>query len=109
MGYLWLILAIIAEVIATTALKASEEFTRLIPSIVVIIGYGIAFYLLGLVLKTVPVSIAYAIWSGSGILFITIVSALFFKQTPDLAAIIGMVLIVSGVVVIQLFSKSGGH
>lgn len=109
MGYFWLSLAIIAEVIATSALKASDEFTKLLPSVVVIIGYGVAFFLLTLVMRTIPVGVAYAIWSGCGIFLITIVSALVFRQVPDTAAIIGLVLIAAGVVVIQLFSKSSGH
>ena len=109
MGYLYLAIAIIAEVIATNALKASEEFTRLGPSIIVVLGYGAAFYFLSLVLKTIPVGVAYAIWSGVGIVLITIVAAIMFKQVPDIPAIIGMVLIVSGVVVINVFSKAVNH
>ncbi len=109
MGHVYLSIAIIAEVIATSALKASEEFTQLGPSILVIVGYGAAFYFLSLVLKTIPVGIAYAIWSGIGIALITIVGAIFFKQIPDIPAIIGMVLIISGVVVIYVFSKTVSH
>lgn len=109
MGYLYLSIAIFAEVIGTTALKASEEFTRLGPSIIVILGYGTAFYFLSLVLKTIPVGIAYAIWSGVGIVLITIVGAIVYRQVPDLAAIIGMVLIVAGVAVINIFSSSVSH
>ena len=109
MGYLYLAIAIIAEVIATNALKASEEFTRLGPSIIVVLGYGAAFYFLSLVLKTIPVGVAYAIWSGMGIVLIAIVAAIIFKQVPDIPAIVGMVLIVSGVVVINVFSKTVSH
>ena len=109
MGYLYLAIAIIFEVIATNALKASEEFTKLVPSIIVVIGYGSAFYFLSLVLKTIPVGIAYATWAGVGIALVAIVAAIAFKQIPDLPAIIGMVLIVSGVVVINVFSKTAGH
>ena len=109
MGYLYLAIAIIAEVIATNALKASEEFTRLGPSIIVVLGYGAAFYFLSLVLKTIPVGVAYAIWSGMGIVLIAIVAAIMFKQVPDIPAIVGMVLIVSGVVVINVFSKAVSH
>ena len=109
MGYLYLAIAIIAEVIATNALKASEEFTRLGPSIIVVLGYGAAFYFLSLVLKTIPVGVAYAIWSGVGIVLIAIVAAIMFKQVPDIPAIVGMVLIVSGVVVINVFSKAASH
>jgi len=109
MAYWYLTFAIVAEVIATNALKASDEFTRPGPSIIVFIGYGIAFYLLSLVLKTIPVGIAYAIWSGMGIVLVTIVAAVMFKQTPDLPAVIGMLLIISGVVVINVFSEVVSH
>ncbi len=106
MGYWYLVIAIIAEVIATSALKASAEFTKLVPSIIVVTGYGVAFYFLALVLKTIPVGIAYAIWSGMGIVLIAIVAAIIFKQIPDVPALIGMALIISGVVVINVFSKT---
>ena len=109
MGYLYLTIAIVAEVIATNALKASEEFTRLGPIIIVVLGYGTAFYFLSLVLKTIPVGVAYAIWSGVGIVLIAIVAAIIFKQVPDLPAIVGMALIVSGVIVINVFSKTVSH
>ncbi|MDJ0807904.1 MAG: SMR family transporter [Gammaproteobacteria bacterium] len=109
MGYLYLGIAIVAEVIATNALKASEEFTKLGPSIIVVIGYGAAFYFLSLVLKTIPVGIAYAIWSGVGIVLVTLVAAIMFEQIPDIPAILGMGLIVAGVVVINVFSKTTGH
>ncbi len=109
MGYWYLAGAIIAEVIATNALKASEEFTKLIPSCVVVVGYIVAFYLLSLVLRTIPVGIAYAIWAGLGIVLVGIVAAVWFKQFPDLPAVIGMILIILGVVVINVFSKSGIH
>ena len=109
MGYLYLTIAIIAEVIATSALKASEEFTKIGPSILVVIGYGAAFYFLSLVLKTIPVGVAYAIWAGMGIVLIAIVGAVIFRQIPDVPAIIGMILIISGVVVINVFSKTVSH
>ncbi len=109
MGYLYLTVAIIAEVIATNALKASDEFTKLLPSVVVVIGYGIAFYCLSLVLKTIPVGVTYAIWSGLGIVLITVVAAIVFRQIPDVPAIIGMVLIIAGVVVMNVFSKTVVH
>ena len=109
MAYLYLAIAIIAEVAATSALKASEEFTRLYPSIIVVVGYGIAFYFMTLVLRTIPVGITYAVWSGLGIVLVTIVGALFYKQIPDIAAMMGMALIVSGVVVIFVFSKTVNH
>ncbi len=98
MGYLYLSIAIIAEVIGTSALKASQEFTQLGPSIIAIVGYGASLYFLSLVLKTIPVGIAYAIWSGTGITLITVIGAILFKQMPDIPAIIGMILIMSGVV-----------
>ena len=109
MVYIYLALAIIAEVAATSALKASEEFTRLVPSLIVIVGYGVAFYLLTLVLRVIPVGVTYAIWSGLGIVLVTVVGIFLYKQIPDLPAIIGMGLIVSGVVVINVFSKTVGH
>jgi small multidrug resistance pump len=109
MAYLFLVIAIIAEVIATNALKASDGFTRLVPSLLVIAGYGVAFYFLALVLKTIPVGIAYAIWAGLGIVLVAVVAALVFGQIPDLPGLIGIGLIVAGVVVVSLFSKTLGH
>ena len=109
MTYLYLAIAIIAEVAATSALKASEEFTNLIPSIIVVAGYGIAFYFLTLVLRVIPVGITYAVWSGLGIVLVSIVGIFLYKQTPDIPAIIGMGLIVLGVVVINVFSKTVSH
>lgn len=109
MAYLYLAVAMIAEVIATSALKASEEFTKLVPSAIVIIGYGVAFYCLTLVLRNIPVGITYAIWAGLGIVLIAIVGALLFRQVPDIPAVLGMTLIVSGVVVINVFSKTVSH
>ncbi|MCP3923744.1 MAG: multidrug efflux SMR transporter [Desulfobacterales bacterium] len=106
MGYLYLSIAIIAEVVGTSALKESAEFTKLGPSIIVIISYGLAFYFLSLVLVTIPVGIAYAIWSGIGIAIITIIGALLFKQVPDIPAITGIFLIITGVVIINVFSKT---
>lgn len=109
MGYLYLSIAIIAEVIGTSALKASQEFTKLFPSIMAIIGYGASFYFLSLVLKTIPIGIAYAIWSGIGITLITITGAILFKQMPDIPAIIGMTMIMTGVAIINVFSKIASH
>ena len=108
-AHLYLALAIVAEVAATSALKASGEFTRLVPSVVVVVGYGVAFYLLTLVLRTIPVGITYAIWSGLGIVLVTLVAVILYRQVPDLPALIGMGLIVVGVVVINVFSKTAGH
>lgn len=109
MGYLYLALAIIAEVIGTTALQMSDGFTKLIPSSVVVVGYGLAFYFLSLVLRHVPMGVAYAIWAGVGIVLIGIAGIFMFKQIPDLPAIIGMGLIVAGVAVINIFSKTVSH
>lgn len=109
MGYLYLAIAIVAEVIGTSALKASEEFTKVVPSALVIIGYGVSFYFLSLVLKTIPIGIAYAIWAGLGIVLIAVVGIIFFKQIPDTAALIGMSLIILGVVVIHIYSKTGSY
>lgn len=107
--YALLAIAIVAEVIATSALRASEGFTRLVPAVVVLIGYGISFYCLSLTLRSLPVGIVYAIWSGVGIVLITLVAIVLYKQVPDLPAIIGLALIVAGVVVLNLFSKMQAH
>ena len=101
-----LLIAITAEVIATTALKMSDGFTQTIPSVVVVAGYGCAFYFLSLVLKSMPIGVAYAIWSGVGVALITVIGAVFFKQTLDAAAIAGIALIVAGVVMINVVSSS---
>ncbi|MCV9929878.1 multidrug efflux SMR transporter [Flavobacterium sp. LS1R49] len=108
-NFLFLGIAIIFEIIATSALKKSEQFTQLIPSIITFIGYAGAFYFLSFAIRTIPVGVAYAIWSGVGIVLITIIGALFFKQAPDLPAIIGLALIIIGVVVINVFSKTTSH
>ena len=109
MAYLYLAIAIVAEVTATSALKASAEFTRLWPSVVVVVGYSAAFYFMTLVLRTIPIGITYAIWSGVGIVLVAVVGALLYKQVPDLPAMVGMALIVAGVAVIHLFSNTVVH
>jgi small multidrug resistance pump len=109
MPYVYLAISIIAEVIGTSALKASEGFTKLWPSVVVVVGYGVAFHFLSLTLKTIPIGVAYAIWAGAGISLVAIVGWVLFEQKLDAAAIIGMCLIITGVVVMQVFSKSTGH
>ena len=109
MAYLYLALAIIAEVIGTSLLKATGEFSKLVPSVIVVVSYLVSFYFLTLVLRTIPVGITYAIWAGVGIVLVAIIAAITYKQVPDLPAIIGMALIVAGVVIIHLFSKSTGH
>ena len=109
MRFSWLAGAILAEVCATSALKQANGFTRLLPSLVVVIGYGVAFYCLSQTLKTIPVGLAYAIWSGVGTVLIALVGWLFYQQKLDLAAILGMALIVSGVLVLNLFSSTVSH
>ncbi|ABS77072.1 QacE family quaternary ammonium compound efflux SMR transporter [Coxiella burnetii] len=106
MKWLYLLIAIVAEVIGTSALKASDGFTKFGASTLVIIGYGIAFYFLSLTLKSIPVGLAYAIWAGLGIVLISIIGWVVFHQHLDIAAIVGLVLIISGVLVINLLSKS---
>ncbi|QOT75426.1 DMT family transporter [Cupriavidus basilensis] len=108
-AYVLLALAIAAEVIATSSLKAAENFTRLWPSVLVVAGYVSAFVLLMQVMKTVPVGIAYAIWCGAGIVLVTLIASMLYRQVPDLAAWVGIGLIIAGVAVIQLFSKMGTH
>ncbi|MES2342944.1 MAG: SMR family transporter [Pseudomonadota bacterium] len=105
-GYAWLGIAILAEVIATTALKASDGFSRLVPSIITVAGYGVAFFCLSHSMRTVPVGIGYAIWSGIGIVLITLLAWLLFKQRLDLPAVLGMGMILAGVLVINLYSKA---
>jgi small multidrug resistance pump len=108
-GYMWLAIAIVAEVVGTSALRASEGFTRLAPALVVVAGYGVAFYCLSMTLKSMPVGIVYAIWSGVGIVLITLVAMVLYRQVPDLAAVAGLSLIVAGVVVLNLFSNMQAH
>lgn len=109
MVYFYLIIAIVLEVIATTALAKTDGFTRLWPSVVSAVGYGLAFYLLSIVTRTVPVGIVYAVWSGAGIVLVASAGWLLFGQKLDLPAIIGLVLIVAGVLIINLVSKSVSH
>jgi small multidrug resistance pump len=105
-AWLYLSVAVLAEVMATSALTASAGFTRPLPSLAVIVGYGIAFWFLSLSLKSIPVGIAYAVWSGAGIVLISLIGWIAFEQQLDAAALIGMALIVTGVLVINLFSRS---
>ena len=109
MGQIYLAIAILAEVIATSALKTSDEFSRIGPSILVVVGYAVSFYFLSLALKSIPLGVAYAVWAGVGVALIAIFGAVVYKQTPDLPALLGICLIVAGVVVINLFSGSAGH
>jgi small multidrug resistance pump len=107
--HLILLLAILAEVIATSALKASENFTRPIPSLLVVAGYGVAFSCLAFTLKTLPIGVAYAIWSGVGTALVAVVGWLYYRQSLDLPAILGLTLIIAGTLVLNLFSKVSAH
>ena len=109
MSYVYLFVAIVAEVVATSALKSAEGFTRLVPSAIVAVGYVTAFYCLSLTLRDIPVGISYAIWSGVGIVLVTGFAWVYYRQALDLPALIGLGLIVAGVLVINLFSKSVAH
>ena len=107
--YAILALAIAAEVIATTALSRSASFTRLWPTVITVLGYVIAFWLLSYPLKVMPTGIVYAIWSGMGVVLISAVGWVWYRQTLDFAALVGLALIIAGVLVVNLFSKSVGH
>jgi len=109
MIYLYLLIAIVCEVIGTSALKASEGFTKLGPSLVTAAGYGLAFYFLSLTLATIPVGVAYAVWSGVGVVLVALVGFLWFGQTLDAPALIGLALILAGVLTINLLSNSVSH
>lgn len=109
MHWLYLMIAIVAEVVGTSFLRSSAGFTKPLPSVAVVIGYGLAFYFLSLTLEQIPVGVAYAVWSGAGVTLIAAVGWLFLGQSLDLPAILGMGLIVAGVIVLNLFSKVGGH
>jgi small multidrug resistance pump len=109
MQYLYLIIAIVAEVIATTSLKSTNGFTRLWPVLVMAAGYGVAFYMLSIIVQTMPLGVVYAMWSGAGIVLVAIAGAIWFNQIPDWPAILGIALIVAGVVIVNLFSKTVVH
>ena len=108
-NFIFLVLAIIAEASGTTALKLSEQFTRPVPAVITVLSYAAAFYFLSLSLRTIPIGVAYAVWATMGIVLITIIGAVAFKQIPDLPVIIGMALIIAGVLVINLMSKMNVH
>lgn len=108
-AWLFLLLATVAEVVATSALKATEGFTKLGPSLIVVVGYAVAFYFLSLSLKQIPIGIAYAVWAGLGIVLIALIGWVVYGQKLDLPAVIGMSLILLGVLVINLFSKTTAH
>ncbi len=109
MTYLYLLIAIMAEVLATSTLKATAQFSRPLPSLFVAAGYACSFYFLSLVLGSMPVGIAYAIWSGLGIVLVAVLATFLYRQAPDWPAVAGMGMIIGGVVVINLFSKTVGH
>jgi small multidrug resistance pump len=109
MAWIYLTIAIVAEVIATAALKSSEGFTKLTPSILVVVGYGISFYLLSKIVQLLPLAVTYAIWSGAGIALVGIVGWIWLDQKLDFAAICGIALIIIGVVVINVFSSTTAH
>jgi small multidrug resistance pump len=109
MHWIYLAIAIVAEVVGTTFLKASEGFSKPLPSLAVVVGYGLAFFFLSRTLDTLPVGVAYAVWSGAGVTLVAAIGWLFMGQKLDAAAILGMGLIVAGVVVLNLFSKSAAH
>ena len=109
MHYIYLFLAVLTETIGTSALQASQQFTRLWPSVLVVAAYAVSFYLLSLTLRYMPVGIMYALWSGLGIVMIAIIGWLVFQQRLDLPALIGMALIIGGIVVIQVFSNTSIH
>lgn len=107
--YVYLLISIVAEVIGTSTLKATEEFTRFWPTVLMVVCYGIAFYCMTHVIKALPIGVTYAIWSGLGIVLVSLISWLYYGQRLDMAAIAGIALIIAGVLVINLFSKSGAH
>lgn len=109
MPYVTLILAVLAETIGTTALQASQQFTRLLPSVIVVVAYSTSFFLLAQALRFFPVGIAYAIWSGLGIVFIALIGLALFGQRLDWPAVAGIALILAGILVINLFSDTGPH
>ena len=107
MGYLYLLIAIIGEVVATTYLKSTNNFSEVMPTTYVVTGYGIAFYFMMLAMKTIPIAVTYSIWAGVGISAITILGALKYKEVPDLMALIGLGLIIVGVIILVFYSKMG--
>jgi small multidrug resistance pump len=109
LSYLYLAIAVFGEVIATSALKASDQFTRPVPSAIVVVGYATAFFFLSLSLNNLPLGIAYAIWAGAGTMLIVLLGCLLFQQALNTAAVIGIALIVAGVVMINLFADAGNH
>ncbi len=108
-AYVYLVLAIIAETVATSSLKAAEQFTRPLPSLMVVVGYGTSFYLLTQVLRRLPLGLTYALWSGLGIVLVTLAGMILYREKPDLPALIGLALIIAGIVVVNLWSTMVRH
>lgn len=108
-NFIFLAVAIVCEVIGTSALKASEQFSKLGASVLTVLMYAVAFYCLSQTLRTIPVGIAYAIWSGVGIVLVTLIAIVLYNQKPDVPAVLGLGLIIAGVVVINVFSKMSAH
>ncbi|WP_288383867.1 multidrug efflux SMR transporter [uncultured Acinetobacter sp.] len=106
MAFLYLLIAILAEVIATSAMKASDGFSQLLPSGITILGYAFAIYFLSLTMKSIPIGITYALWSGAGIILVSLVGFFYYKQHLDVAAVIGLVFMIAGIMIINIFSKS---
>jgi len=109
MAYLHLTIAIIAEVVGTSALKASKEFTQLIPGLIVVVSYGVSFYFLTLALKAIPIGVAYAIWAGVGIALISVAGFVLYREVLDWLAVLGIFFIIIGVVLIRLFSNAQAY
>ena len=109
MGYFYLFIAIVGEVIATTYLKSTNNFTEFLPTTYVVIGYGTAFYFMMLAMKTIPIAITYSVWAGIGISAITILGALKYKEMPDMLAVLGLFLIILGVIILVFFSKMSAN
>ncbi|KJV40957.1 DMT family transporter [Acinetobacter brisouii] len=106
MAFLYLLIAILAEVIATSSMKASDGFSQLLPSGITILGYAFAIYFLSLTMKSIPIGITYALWSGAGIILVSLVGFFYYKQHLDVAAVIGLAFMIAGIMIINLFSKS---
>jgi small multidrug resistance pump len=107
--WLFLLAAIISEVTATSSLKASAGFTKIMPSVVVVVGYALSFYFLSLVLKAIPIGIAYAVWAGLGIVLLAVVGWIVFGQALDAPALLGMALILAGIIILNVFSNTVSH
>ncbi len=109
MNWIFLFIAIVAEVTATSALKAADSFRNFLPSLVVVVGYSVAFFFLSLTLKNIPVGVAYAIWSGVGIALISLIGFIWYKQTLNYPTILGIIFIIIGIIIINIYSKNIIH